>query len=154
MCLHPFIFFLPPIIPATFLSFFLNHHFFWQFLDSFPVYLFPFSSIPSFLSSLFFIFLSFDSFLPSNQSVCRLLSQYCGRCHATKTQPQVLNNIGPRGEGDAHRCCDDTDVILTARGLFVGRHKLSLQVENKVADWQNTWGGHRKWLEGFKCNRK
>lgn len=101
-----------------------------------------------------FIFLSFDSFLPSNQSVCRLLSQYCGRCHATKTQPQVLNNIVPMGEGDAHRCCDDTDVILTARGLFVGRHKLSLQVENKVADWQNTWGGHRKWLEGFKCNRK
>lgn len=138
MCLHPFIFFLPPIIPA-YLPFFLLKSALlliisW-FLPCILISIFFHSFLPPFS---IFIFLSFDSFLPSHQSVCRLLSQYCGRCHATITQPQVLNNIGPRGEGDTHRCCDDTDVILTARGLFVGRHKLSLQVENKVVDWQNT----------------
>ncbi len=68
--------------------------------------------------------------LPSQQPVRCLLCQHRGRRHAAVTQPQVLDNVGPRSEGDAHRRGDDTDVILPARRLFEGRDELILKRKN------------------------
>ncbi len=69
-------------------------------------------------------------FLPSQQSVRRHLCQHCGRRHATVAQLQLLDNISPRSEGDAHPRSNDADVILPARRLFEGGDELSLKRTN------------------------
>lgn len=68
--------------------------------------------------------------LPSQQPVRRLLREHRGRRHAAITQPQVLDNVCPRSEGDAYRRGDDADVILPARRLFEGGDELILKRKN------------------------
>lgn len=81
----------------------------------------------SYIIPSFILILKSLHLLPSQQSVRRLLRQHRGCCHATVAHPQVLDDVSPRNEGDAHRSGDDADVILPARRLFEGGDELSLK---------------------------
>lgn len=73
------------------------------------------------------LFKYYQNQLPSQQSVRRLLCQHRGCCHAAVAEPQFLDNVSPRSEGDTHRCGNSADIILSARRLFECGDELSLR---------------------------